>query len=88
MTVYRYEYGKRWDARIPRSQIGRMIDRLHVSASDDDITAELAPGIDGCVRDNGLKPKTANAFRRQCIAYAIERHRRNRELFSHVMRGR
>jgi hypothetical protein len=79
MTQYRYEFGKRWDARVPRVDIHWLIGRVHVGTSDDEVAAD--------VRKRCTAPGYTPAIVRQSVAYALECHRRNRALYSRVMGG-
>ena len=79
MTTYRYEYGKRWDARVPRGDIHWLIGRVHVGTPEDEIAADIAKRC--------TAPGYTPSLIRQSVAYALECHRRNRELYRHVMRG-
>ncbi len=79
MTQYRYEYGKRWDARVPRYAIAYAVANKHVGESDETIAYEIATRC--------TAPGYTPALIRQSVAYALECHRRNRELYRHVMRG-
>lgn len=78
MTQYRYEFGKRWDARVPRADISWLAGYWHVGRSDDEIAADI--------RKRCNAPGYTESLIRQSIAYALECHRRNRELYNHVMR--
>lgn len=74
-AVYRYEYGKRWDSRVPRADISWLMGRVHVGTTDAEITADIHKRCDG-------KPGYTDSIIRQSIAYALECHRRNRKLFT------
>lgn len=80
-TQYRYEYGQRWDARIPRNAVAFLINRLHVSAT----TAEVEKLIrDRCAKSEGFTPRLTA----QAVAYALAVHDANCRLYQYVMRGR
>ncbi len=79
MTQYRYEYGKRWDARVPRGDINWLMGRVHVGTDETEIAADI--------RKRCTAPGYTPAIVRQSIAYALECHKRNRDLYSRVMRG-
>lgn len=79
---YAYEYGKRWSVFTPRFAIGRKIDSLSVSASDAEIESLIRDAI-AKTQDARYTPTIIN----QCIAYAMERHKRNQKLYLHVTRG-
>jgi hypothetical protein len=36
-----YEYGKRWNVKIPRYDIGWLIDRVHVGQADSEVASEI-----------------------------------------------
>lgn len=64
---------------LPRSQIEFVVDRLHVGTSDDEVAAEIRR------RTKGGSWTPARV--RRAVEYAIKHHRKNRGVFSHVMRG-
>lgn len=76
MAQYRYEYGKRWDARVPRADIHWLMGRVHVATSADEIAADITRRCNA--------PGYTPAIIRQSVAYALECHRRNRALFDYV----
>lgn len=78
---YAYEYGKRWDAKTPRRDIGYRIDGLHVGQSKSEIVSE----IESALATAG--PEFTAKIRRECIAYALLRHRRNLDLYLRIARG-
>lgn len=78
--AYRYEFGKRWDARVPRGDIHWLIGRLHVSATEEEIAADITRRCSA--------PGYTPSIIRQSVAYALECHKRNRALYSRVMGGR
>lgn len=83
MTKYAYEYGKRWKREIPRFQIARSVERLHVAETNEAVEQVILD----CIM---LSPDVARytpVIIRQCLAYAIECHKRNRVLAWHVARG-
>ena len=77
------EFGMRWDERVPRDAIKRRLGRTHVSVPDDDIVAM----IEAAFETSTDRAKFTPALRRQTIKFALEVHRRNRELFTRVMQG-
>lgn len=79
MTEYRYEFGKRWDRRVPRADIHWLMGRVHVSKTDEEIAADITKRC--------TAPGYTLALIRQSVAYALECHKRNRELFNHVAHG-
>lgn len=80
MTKYRYEYGKRWDARVPRRDVNYLMGRVHVGTPDAEVEADIRRRCEG-------KPGYTPGLVEQSVRYAIECHQRNRELFRHVMGG-
>jgi hypothetical protein len=72
-TQYRYEFGKRWDARVPRADIHWLMGRVHVATADDEIAADIR-------RRCADQPGYTAAIVRQSVAYALECHKRNRDL--------
>ncbi len=78
MTQYRYEYGKRWDARLPHYAIASLVDRQHVSMADQDLATIVA---EHCGSNWPAHLKV------QAIVYAHVVHNRNRDLYRHVMQG-
>ncbi len=79
MTEYRYEYGKRWDARVPRNDINWVMGRTHVSTPNEDVEADIRKRCSG--------PGFTPSIIRQSIAYAVECHRRNRLIYDRVTCG-
>jgi len=79
MTQYAYEYGRRWDARIPRADIRWLVGHRHAASAADEIAAD--------VRKRCNNPFFTPRLIEQSVAYALECHRRNRELYRRVMRG-
>lgn len=77
-----YEYGKRWSVFTPRFAIGRKIDSLSVGTSD----AEIESLILNAIAETQNAQYTP-AIIKQCVAYALERHRRNQKLYLRVTRG-
>lgn len=74
------EFGRRWDARVPRNHIKWLMGRVHVGTSNDEVQADIERR---CAASPGFTP----ALIRQSVAYALECHKRNRELYVHVMRS-
>jgi hypothetical protein len=81
MTKYVGEFGKRWDVRVPRNDIRWLMGNRHVATPDSEIEAEIRCRV-------GNDPRFTPSLIRQSVAFALECHKRNRELFNHVMRGR
>ena len=66
---------------IPKGQIGWIVDRMHVSTTDDELAAEIRRRADPAKGWTEAKIKAA-------IRIAIAHHNKNRELYRFVMRGR
>jgi len=75
------EYGRQWDARIPRHSIARIVGAYHVSTPETEIETEIANRI----RDVAAFPAE---LIRPTIDYAIAAHRHNGVLYARVMGGR
>jgi len=84
MAEYRYEFGKRWDARVPRAAISWLMGRVHVGTPDSEIEANIRRRIAKSDSAGLYTP----ALVRQSIAYALACHRRNGDLYKRVMSGR
>ena len=81
MTKHVHEFGRRWNAQVPRTGLRFLVDRLHVGVSDQEIADDITRRVAG-------KPGFTPAIVRQSIAFAIECHHRNQGLFTRVMSGR
>lgn len=79
-TKYVSEFGKRWDERMPRSAISWLINRLHVSISDEEIERDI--------RNRCTAPGYTEPLIKQSVSYALECHKRNRDLYHDVVCGR
>lgn len=77
MTEYRYEYGKRWDSRVPRTAIYWLMGQVRVSTPEDEVAADI--------RRRCTAPGYTPALIRQSVAYALICHQRNRDLYAHVI---
>ena len=80
MTKRVGEFGRRWDARVPRSDIHFLVNKFHVGMADEAIEAEI-------LRRIGDDARFTPSLRRQCVAFAIACHNANRDLFVKVTRG-
>lgn len=74
MAKYVSEFSKRWDVRVPRSAISWLVNRLHVSVTEDAIAADIRARC-------AVRPEWTEALIKQAIAYALECHNRNREIW-------
>lgn len=81
-TKYAYEYGRRWNVKTPRNDIGWIVDQHHVGESEENIKQEIERRIP---KDN---PAFTESIRKQCIEYALLRHKKNYELYLSVAKGR
>ena len=78
-SQYVYEYGKRWNAVLPRQSIKWKMGKIHVCTSGEAVKAMIE---ERCVANNF--PKTLT---RQSVAYALICHQKNYELYMRVMGG-
>jgi hypothetical protein len=79
MPKYAYEYGKRWDARVPRCHVSFLLGRTHVGTPFEEIEADLRRRMEG---DSKFTPTLV----RQTIEYARIVHQRNFDLYRKVMK--
>lgn len=77
-TEYRYEFGKRWDARVPRSDLHWYMGHIYVGTSTANIEADIRKR---CAKNPAFTPNLI----KQSIAYALECHMRNQHLYRKVM---
>lgn len=82
MSQFVHEFGKRWDERVPRNAIRHHMGRVHVGTPDETIVAEITAA---CERS---KDTFTPALVRQSVRFALECHKRNRDLFRRVTSGR
>ena len=75
------EYGRQWDARIPRHSVARIVARFHVATPETEIENEIASRI----RDVAAFPAE---LIRPTLDYAVAAHRHNAALYARVMGGR
>jgi hypothetical protein len=80
MGKYRYEFGCRWLAETPRSDIKWLVDRYHVETPFLDIEQDILERMHG--------PQFTAAIKRQAVKYARIIHMQNMDLYCHVMRGK
>lgn len=78
---YAYEYGKRWDRRVPRGNLQWLINRLHVSTTDAAIRADI---VRRCKENPDFTVPLINAS----VRYALIVHHRNQDLYHRVTTGR
>jgi hypothetical protein len=80
MTEYVSEFGKRWDARVPRGDIHWYMGRVHVATSDEDVAADI--------RKRCTAPGFTETLIKASIRYALVCHKRNRQLYHYVAHPR
>lgn len=73
------EFGRSWDRKVPRGDVGYLVDRMHVT---DDIEPVLRD-----IERRMTHPAFTPRIRRQTLQYARARHEANRATFMHVARG-
>ena len=75
MSKYVYEFGQRFDARVPRRDIAWLVGRYNVAKPESEIEA--------WIRDRAKDfPET---LIRHCVRYAIACHRKNFQTYCWVM---
>lgn len=79
------EFGRRWNAKTPRHSIRHIVDRLHVSLSDEEVQQRIADRIANARLQNPLE--WTSAIERQSLEFAVLVHRQNQTLFRRVMGG-
>lgn len=79
MTEYRYEFGKRWDARTPRYDLKWLMGRVHVGTPDSEVETDIRQR---CEKSGFPAKITAES-----VKYALICHHENKGLYRHVMRG-
>lgn len=83
MTKRVSEFGRKWDERTPRGAIKYHMGRVHCGTPDAEVEAEILAAIDKAPNRAQFTP----GIIRQCVAYALECHKRNRDLYHYVMKG-
>lgn len=78
---YAYEYGRRWDKRVPRYDVNWLMGRVHVSLSDTQVEADIRRR---CRNVDGM----TEALIKATVRYALIVHHRNQDLYHRVMTGR
>lgn len=76
---YKYEFGKRWNVRLPRDDIAYLVHRMHCSTDDDTVAGDI---LDRC-RQANIPVSMHDA----CKQYALLVHRRQKDLYYAVLRG-
>ncbi len=76
------EYGRKWDARIPRGDIAWIIRREHVGVTDDEIRTMMRGRLDNCI-DARWTPRLV----KQACEYAVACHHENQGLYKRVVSG-
>lgn len=67
--------------KIPKGQIEWLINRLHVSATDEEISADME-------RRMKSDPRFTPSIKKQVIKHALKHHAKNQSLFCKVTTGR
>jgi hypothetical protein len=66
--------------KLPKFQIEWVVNRMHVSATDEE--------VEGAMRERiGDDPRWTPSMRKKCLAYAVKHHHKNQGLYDYVMRG-
>lgn len=75
---------------VPKQTINFIVDKYHVSTSDDTIRADIRKRVHRMQvhRITAGLPVVTDNQRAKCEAYAVKRHADNRALYSRVMSGR
>jgi hypothetical protein len=79
MTEYRYEYGKRWNAQLPRRDIAFLVHRMHCGTDDDKVVSDI---LERCEK-SGIPQRMWPA----CKRYALLVHREQQQLYFDVLKG-
>ncbi len=80
MTDYRYEYGKRWNAKLPRNSIKFLVHRIHCDTPDVKVQEDIRLR---CVTSN-----ISTNMHKACMKYALCVHNEQRNLYHDILRGR
>ena len=67
--------------QIPKASIEWLVNRLHVSVTDEEIAADMRRRI-------RINPGVTEATEKRVVAYALKCHHKNQELYSAVVSGR
>jgi uncharacterized protein len=78
-TQYRYEFGRRWNARLPRNAIKYLVERYHCATDDDTIVGDLL--------DRLKQSKIPQSMWDACRRYALIVHHRQKDMYYRVLRG-
>jgi hypothetical protein len=73
----KYEFGKRWDDKLPRYDLKWFMGRVHVGTPDSEVEADIRR------RCAAWPPRMIG----QAVAYALECHKANQGLYRYVMGG-
>jgi hypothetical protein len=80
MTDYAYEYGKRWNALLPRRDITTVVRRFHCATP----VAEVVAEVERIARASKIPERMISA----CKRYAELAHGEQAAMYRRVMRGR
>lgn len=79
MTQYRYEYGQRWNAKLPRDGIKFLVHRWHCDTPDVKVQEDI--------RRRCIKSSIPVNMHKTCMKYALCVHNEQRNLYRYVLRG-
>jgi len=80
---FAYEFGRRWDVRVPRYAAAHIVNAQHVDTPDAEIEKLIRARIAASPNATLYTP----ALVRQTVRYALLVHARGRALYQYVMRG-
>ena len=80
---YVMDLGTRWRSEVPRTEVARRIDALHVDTTE----SEIVEMIIRAISLSNDREKFDGFISRATIRYALRRHRRNRQAYRKVMFG-
>lgn len=78
------EYGLKWNPLVPRASIHWLMQKQHVSMSDEEVEHFIR---ERCMRVAANNSKMTAGIMKQAVRYALLCHKHNRELYTHVARG-
>ena len=73
MVEYSYEYGQRWNAKLPRRDITYVVYKQHCGTSDKQVSDVIREKCE----EAGIPPRMIPA----CIRYALIVHAKQRDLW-------
>ena len=81
MTATVREYGRDWDARVPRGDVSWLMGRVHDGTPDEEIAADIRART-------ASQPGYTPALIEETVAYALVCHLQNQDLYRAVVTGR